>query len=149
MKTTQRIENLQQLQAEIELLKLKKAEQELYFKNKKESFRASLKSPFSFIKKITGLLKNNDNNSIHADWATALARVSIPFLLNKTLLRGKGAILKSVLTLLSQKAINPAIFNQDKLMGAVEKVSDWVGKILPKKRKEALDYGIPPDSETS
>jgi len=146
MKTTQRIENLQQLQAEIELLKLKKAEQELYFKNKKESIKASLKSPFTFIKKITGLLKNNDN--IHADWATALARVSIPFLLNKTLLRGKGAVLKSILTILSQKAINPAIFNQNKLMSVVDKVSDWVGKILPKRRKEAVDYGIPPDSET-
>ncbi|ADY53319.1 hypothetical protein Pedsa_2778 [Pseudopedobacter saltans DSM 12145] len=148
MKNTQRITNLQQLEAEIELLRLRKAEQELFFKEKKERFNEALKSPFTFFKKASRFLTNNQN--IHSDWATALARVSIPFLLNKTLLRGKGALLKSILTLISQKAINPAIFNQTKLFGAVEKVSDWVSKIMPKKKKKEtdVDYGIPPDSET-
>ena len=147
MKTTRRIENLQHLQDEIALLKLKKAEQELYFIEKKDSLKESLKSPFTFMKKAMGILKGNEN--IHADWTTALARISIPFLLNKTLLRGKGAILKSLITLLSQRVINPAIVNQNKVFGAVEKISGLVGRILNKKVKSRKqDYGIPPDSET-
>lgn len=148
MKTTQRINNLEELRAEIELLRLKKSEQELYFKEKKARFNEALRSPFTFIRKAGKFLTNNDN--IHADWATALARISIPFFLNKILLRGKGPFLKTILTFLSQKAINPAVFNQGNLLGIVDKVSDWVNKILPKKKKNkvAVDYGIPPDSET-
>lgn len=147
-----RIENLEQLRAEIQLLKQKRAEQELYFIQKKENIKEAFNSPFTFIKKLGlffGVNKSTKTSGISADWATALARFVIPFILNKTLLRGKGAMLKSLFALISQKAINPAIFNQGKIMGVAGKVSEWIGDFISKtKRKKRMDYGIPPDSET-
>lgn len=147
-----RIENLEQLRAEILLLKQQRAEQELYFAEKKESIKEAFKSPFTFIKKVGlffGISKNAKSSGVSADWATALARFVIPFMLNKTLLRGKGAMIKSLFALISQKAINPAIFNQSKVLGVADKVSEWIGSLVAKtKRKKRIDYGIPPDSET-
>ncbi len=145
------IENIEQLRAEIQLLKQKRAEQELYFIHKKESLKEALNSPFTFIKKMGlffGVTKSK-NAVIGADWTTALARFVVPFILNKTILRGRGAILKSLFMLVSQKAINPSVINQNKIAGVVGKVSDFVNALLQKNRKRKnVDYGIPPDSET-
>lgn len=145
------IENIEQLRAEIQLLKQKRAEQELYFLHKKESLTEALKSPFTFIKKMGLFFGVNKSKSaaIGADWTTALARFIVPFILNKTILRGKGGLLKSLFTLASQKVINPSVINQHKIASVAGKVSDFVSMLLQKsRRKKRVDYGIPPDSET-
>ncbi|QEK52391.1 hypothetical protein FYC62_12560 [Pedobacter aquae] len=64
------------------------------------------------------------------------------------MLRGNGLFLKSVLTLISQRAINPQNVNQYKLSNLIDKVSSWINSTIKSKKKQDVDYGIPPDSET-
>jgi len=147
------IENIQQLRAQIKSLRLQQAEQELYFLKKKQSFKDAIESPFTFLKKIGSFLgfntpKQHGINPKNADWVTSLARILVPMVLNKTLLRGNGLFLKSVLTLLSQRVINPQNVNQNKLSSLIDKASSWINSTLKSKKKPTIDYGIPPDSET-
>lgn len=143
------IESLEQLRAEIQLLKQQRAEQELYFVQKKDNIKEALNSPFTFIKKLGLFLGVNRSTPATSDWSTALARFVVPFILNRTILRGKGALLKSILALISQRMINPSVINQNKLANMAGKLSDWIGAFLQKSRKKkTVDYGIPPDSET-
>lgn len=146
-----RIENLTQLRAEIALLKQKRVEQELYFANKKEEIKQAFSSPFAFLKKsgeFLGLRKGS-SSSVSSDWATALSRVVIPFLLNVTVFRGKGKLLKSLLTIISQRAIKPSVFNKENVMGVATKAVNWINDFISKRKsKKSNDYGIPPDSET-
>ena len=153
METQVKIENLQQLRAQIKTLRLQQAEQELYFLEKKQSFQEAIKSPFKFLKKVGSFLGFNSKEKQgvspkNADWVTSLARIFVPFVLNKTLLRGNGLFLKSVLTLISQRAINPQNVNQHTLSSLIDKVSSWINSTLKSKKKKDIDYGIPPDSET-
>ncbi len=151
-----RINNLEDLRAEIQLLKFQKAEHELYFVQKKESIKKTFSSPFNFFKQIksfvggksqTGLTSNAARHD--SDWTTILARVVVPFFLNKTILRGNGLVVKSLLGLISQKAINGETFNKIKVAGWIDKATGWVNSTLKKsEKKKKIDYGIPPDSET-
>lgn len=155
---TTKIETLEQLRSEIRLLKLKKAEDELYFHQKKEHYKKMLTSPFASLKKAGSYLGfgNSEKDTYqhdpkNADWATTVARVFIPFLLNTTVLRGKGIIMKSLMTLFSQRVINSQNFNQNVLSKWIDKATDLVNSSRKKKPVSAtakLDYGIPPDSET-
>lgn len=153
MESQVKIENIQQLRAQIRMLRVQQAEQELYFLAKKQSFNDALKSPFSFLKKIGYFFgfntKEQDGRTPkNADWVTSLARVLVPLALNKTLLRGNGLFLKSILTLISQRIINPQNVNQNKLSNLIDKLSSWINSTLKSKKKQDTDYGIPPDSET-
>jgi len=151
-----RIENIEDLRAEIQLLKFRKAEHELYFVQKKESIKKTISSPLVFFKKIKSFLGgksqtglSNSSTPHDSDWATTLARVVVPFLLNKTLLRGNGLIIKSLLGIISQKAINGETVNKVKVAGWIDKASSWINSTLKKsEKKKKIDYGIPPDSET-
>lgn len=150
-----KIETLEQLRSEIRLLKLKKAEDELYFQKKKENFVKMFTSPLTSLKKAASYLgfgssenTANTHDPLKSDWATSVARVFIPFLLNTTLLRGKGIILKSLMTLFSQRVINSKSFNQNVLTKWIDKATNLVNSSIKKPEKQKLDYGIPPDSET-
>lgn len=151
-----RIENLADLRAEIQLLKLQKAEQELFFVQKRESIKKTFSSPLGFfrnIKSVLGLgshksLLKNSGNSHDSDWTTTLARVVIPFLLNKTILRGNGLIIKSLLGLISQRVISGDNINKIKVSGWIDKATGWINSLKKSDKKKKVDYGIPPDSET-
>lgn len=150
-----KVHNLDQLQLRIAQLKIEKAEQEIYFNQKWIKTQNMISSPINFIKGILstiGLRGGNRNNTVHtsADWATNLARVSLPFLLNRTILRGRGFIFKTLVTLISQNTINAKRFNKDKLAGWVDNITEWVEGFSSKKtkRRKEVDYGIPEDSET-
>jgi hypothetical protein len=149
-----KIENIDQLRLEIAILRLHRAEQEIYLSQKVTSFSKALNSPLSFIKgslSFLGLRENKSKTPQEADWVTNLARIGIPFLLNKTLLSGRGFIFKSIVSLLSQNTINSKIFNKGMLGGWIDKLVDWVDSPSSKKGKnknEDIDYGISPESET-
>lgn len=152
------IQNIDDLRAEIKLLKLQKAEHELYFSQKKESIRQTFSSPFAFFRNIKSLIGSDSSRSNfikdgashqQSDWATSIARLVIPFFLNRTVLRGKGVVIKSLLGLISQKAINGETFNKVKIASWIDKATNWVNSTIKKPRKkQRVDYGIPPDSET-
>jgi hypothetical protein len=151
-----RIENIEDLRAEIQLLKFQKAEHELYFVKKRESLSKTFSSPFEFLRNVKSFLtgkggpgQGNTSVKHDSDWTTVIARVVVPFLLSKTILRGNGLMIKSLLGIISQKAINGETFNKVKISGWIDKASHWINSTLKKsEKKKRVDYGIPPDSET-
>jgi len=145
------ITNLAQLEARIAFLEVKKAEDEIYFNQKFEAIKEKIQHPFKFIKNaISSFAFGRNSNMAGADWATNLGRIFFPLLLNKTLLKNKGIIVKTLVSLFSQKAINYSVFNREVLSGWIDKVTDFVKtKTKKEKRYGVDDYGIPPESETA
>lgn len=148
-----KIQNIDQLRLEIAISRLHRAEQEIYLSQKVRNFSKALSSPLSFIKGIfafLGLRENKGNIPQEADWVTNFAKIAIPFLLNKTVLKGRGFILKSIISLISQNTITSEIFNKGMLGGWIDKLVDWLDDSSKKsKSKNAdIDYGISPESET-
>jgi hypothetical protein len=78
------------------------------------------------------------------DLAGLLSRFILPFTLNKTIFRNSGFIVKTLVSLVSQKASH--FINEDVVAGFWEKVS---GLFKGKNGEEIPDHrGIPPLSET-
>ncbi len=146
------ITNIAELKARIAFLKVKKVEDEIYFEQKIESIKSKFKHPFIFIKDAISSFAFGTKMDVNgrADWATNLGRIFFPLFLNKTLLRNKGAIIKTLVSLFSQKAINSSVFNRDVLASWIDNVTSFVkSKTKKEKRYGADDYGIPPESETA
>ncbi|MBD3750063.1 MAG: hypothetical protein IE931_11270 [Sphingobacteriales bacterium] len=144
-----KIENIDQLRAEIRTLKIKCAEDEIYFNQGFLKFKKIIEAPTKFFNSILNLfgLADEDENNKHSDWVTSLGRIALPFLLNTTLLRGRGFITKAIVSLLSQRTVNAKNFNKDVLTSWVDTLTNWINNST-KKSKKKIDYGIPPDSET-
>lgn len=152
-----KIENLDQLRTEIAFLRIKKAEEEIYLNQTFLKVNKAFNSPINFIKgalEFLGLRNNkaSGNSSNHTDWVTSLGRIALPFLLNKTILRGRGVFLKTIVSLLSQSTINSKNLNKNVLASWIDKVTYWVNVTNHSRKKKAEDkdddYGIPPESET-
>lgn len=146
-----KIENIDQLRAEIRTLKIKCAEDEIYFNQGIQKLKKLINAPSRFINNIFGFLglsvEEKDNK--HSDWVTSLGRVALPFLLNKTILRGRGIFFRTIVSLLSQKTINAKNFNKDVLTSWIDDLTNWINSSIKKsKKKKEIDYGIPPESET-
>lgn len=146
------ITDLTQLQARIAYLKLKKLDDELYFDQRYQSIKDKFQSPFRFLTDTVSSFAfgTKVEYGAKADWATNIGRIFFPLLLNKTLLRNKGVIIKTLVSLFSQKAINYSVFNRDVLSNWVDSITSFV---KTKTKKEKMyghdDYGIPPESETA
>jgi hypothetical protein len=155
-----KIETLDQLRTEIAFLKLKKAEDEIYLNQTFLKVNKAFSGPINFIKGALELLGlksikgNNETNASpnHTDWVTSLGRIALPFLLNKTILRGRGMFLKTAISLLSQTTINSKNFNKNVLASWIDKATYWINVSINSAKKKSVekenDYGIPPDSET-
>ena len=147
-----KIENLEQLRSEIALLKLKKAEDEIYFNQSYQKVKNVVETPtrwFNNLLAFLGLNSESENGKIKADWITSVGRVALPFLLNKTILRGRGFFVRALVSLISQKSINSKNFNKNVLSHWVDQLTEWVeSSIKDKKKSKNMDYGIPPESET-
>lgn len=146
-----KIENIDQLRAEIRTLKIKCAEDEIYFNQGFRKFKKIIEAPTKFFNSILSFLglSSDDEHNNHSDWVTSLGRITLPFLLNKTLLRGRGIITKAIVSLLSQKTINAKNFNKEVLTGWIDELTNWINSSVKKtKKKKEIDYGIPPESET-
>jgi len=149
-----KIENLDHLRVRIAILKLHRAEQEIYLNQTVSKVSRALNSPLSFIKGLISFLGfgggKKSSDSEESDWVTNLARIALPFILNKTLLSGRGFIFKWIVSFISQNTINAKNFNQGILSNWVDKLVNWVESSSKKrKQQKETDYGIPPDSETS
>nr|WP_294895961.1 hypothetical protein [uncultured Pedobacter sp.] len=146
------ITNLAQLQERIVLLKVKKVEDEIYFNQKYEAIKQKVQHPFKFVKDLVSSIAfgNTGNIAGKADWATTIGRIFFPMVLNKTVLKNSGVIIKTLVSLFSQRAINYSVFNKDVLSGWIDKATDFVkAKTKKEKRYGVDDYGIPPESETA
>lgn len=155
-----KIENIDQLRAEIALLRIKRAEEEIYLNQTFSKVNKAFSGPLNFVKgglELLGLKNSksanaNSSQTNHADWVTSLGRIALPFLLNKTILRGRGMFLKTAISLLSQTTINSKNLNKNVLASWIDKATYWINVSMNSAKKKSAkvehDYGIPPESET-
>jgi hypothetical protein len=144
MKT--QIENIDTLRSELLRLKMQQYQLEHAMKQDVQAIKEKFKSPLKFFgvgkeKALTG--------SAHEDWVTGVLRIGLPLALNSLMFKRSGFILKTLVTLFSQKAAGKV--NKNTLANLVERVTDFVkGFKIPQRSKPMYhnDYGIPPDSET-
>lgn len=143
------ITNLYELDARIAILKIKKVEDEIYFNQRYLAVKNKITHPFRFIK---NLFLGGEKASGHfkADWVTTFGRIFLPLFLNKTLLRNRGVLIKTIASLFSQKIVSSDVLNKDILSNWIDNVTSFVrSKTKKDKRYGTDDYGIPPESETA
>lgn len=139
--------SLAEVQAEIQLLKVKEFQQ-------KELIKEQLSSPSAIFHAVSSLFKSGNThqplgkNLLNQDMITNLARVGIPLIMNGFLFKRSGFIAKMLITFLSQKAAKNVTSNA--VSGAIDKVQGLIKNFIGPKKKRApvRDYGIPPDSES-
>lgn len=145
-----KITNTDQLRVRIAMLKLQRAEQEVYFNQTFTKVSRAISNPLSFIKSLLSF--GNRKGEIDAqdgDWVTNLAKIALPFLLNNTVLKNSGFIMKSIISFVSLNLINAQNINQNVLLDWFDKLMIWVDKKRDQRKQQGNDFGIPPDSETS
>ncbi len=143
------ITNLQELETRIAFLKIKKAEDEIYFHQRYTSIKDKFTHPFSFVKNLF-LGGGQQNSQLKSDWVTSFGRIFLPLFLNKTLLRNRGVLIKTIASLFSQKIVNSNVLNKDILTHWIDNITGFVkSKTKKEKRYGVDDYGIPPESETA
>ncbi len=151
------IQNLQDLKTRIAFLELKQLDDELIIKQKFHSIKETFTSPLKFLKRIGSMVgithdkgvRSNTSSSTKADWVTNFGRVFLPLLLNKTLLRNRGILVKSLVSILSQRTVNSMSFNKNVLVNWIDKATGFINSTKKKDNiTKHIDYGIPPESET-
>ncbi len=147
MKT--QVENIDSLRSELLRLKMQQYQLEHGMQQDVAAIREQLKHPMKLFfgvgqeKALTG--------SHHDDWVTSVLRVAMPFALNSLVFKRSGFIIKTIVTLASQKAAG--IVNKDTFTNLIDKVTGMVKNFkfpASSSRRPIVhrDYGIPPDSET-
>lgn len=133
------INNIDDLRAEIALVKIQKTQQELAIKEHFSSPTAIFNTIFS------GLTTPAVKKALFdpEDLIALVSRLFLPFALNKTLFRNSNFLIKILVGLVSQQA--SGLINNK----TVSTVWDTVKSLLDKtKKKKPVDYGIPPDNES-
>jgi hypothetical protein len=143
------IYNISDLKEEIERLKASKKIQE-------EAIKSHFNSPGAIFHTVTSLFKHKgaagESSSLFGagqDIVSLISRFVLPFVLNKTLFRSSNFIIKAMVGLLSQQA--SGFINEKSVTSVWDKIKSVIPNLIHKKNKPAkpaVDYGIPPDSET-
>jgi len=145
--------SLAELRTEIDLLKIKRFQQE-------EELKEQLSNPTTVFRAVTSLFKSKKaagGNSLSGslfgtDLLSYISRFAFPLLLNRTIFKRAGFITKSIVTFVSQKAAQKV--NTSAIAGVIDKVKGWLASKKKERNKKAYkkainqDYGIPPDSES-
>jgi hypothetical protein len=134
------INNIDELKAEIERLRLVKADQGKALARRFNSPLTALSTLSTIFPREPGV--DSKTGIFHQDIFGLLSRFLLPLTLNKTLFRNSNFLVKSLVSLVSQKASH--FVNED----TVTSLWDKVKSIFEKKDKHE-DYGIPPESEAS
>jgi len=166
MKNSLKIQNIQDLHAEINRLKALSKEQEEYLsdqytllKNKVQAPARIFKNVMSFIpgsSVISGLFSATSSAKSGVkdkDWITRSIKLGALAAIDRLFLRRAGLFKRLIVGLLSQQAVEK--INKNNATDLINKITDW---LKPKKKKvsvsdalpteENTSYGIPPDSET-
>jgi len=152
------VSNLAELKAEITRVRLQQFEQEAVLHQHVEDITEKLRTPIKVFDKLGLWVKHDENASHgakaanpqeHQDWVTAVLRLGLPFAINKFFLPKSGFLMKTLVTLASQKAA--ANVNKDLITEWTDKITG-IFKSKGTSRRKSInpypDYGIPPDSET-
>jgi len=170
MKSSQKINNLEELKAEIARVNVRKREQEAYLLDQYGLLKNKIEAPIRFVKNITsvvpgaGIVKGVANNigkamkGKDADWLTNVLQIGTPLVLNSTLLRNAGWLKKAVVLLASETAVGQV--NQSKISSIIGRITNFIKPKGGKKKKkkdlpagfvvedESPDFGLPTNSET-
>ncbi len=144
--------SLSELQAEIDLLKVRNFQQE-------EALKESLSSPSAIFSALKGFFMSGNSKKsltsdlLNQDILTNVARFVIPLFMNGIVFKKSGFITKTLITFLSQKVAKQV--NSNAVSGILDKVKgiftsrkgSGVSNFGVKTRRH-VDYGIPPDSES-
>jgi hypothetical protein len=144
------ITNIDQLRVRIAMLKLHRAEQEVYFNQSFNKVSKAISDPLGFIKSLLSIgNRKSEIDAQEGDWVTNLAKIALPYLLNNTILKNSGFIIKSIISFISLNLINAQNINQNVLLDWFDKLMIWIDKKRNQRKQQSNDFGIPPDSETS
>ncbi|MFD0751627.1 hypothetical protein ACFQZS_15860 [Mucilaginibacter calamicampi] len=126
------IRNQSELRAEIFRLQQVKFEKQIALKQ-------HFSSPGAVISTVFGLLtgggdSKSDDKEPKQDWVGFLSRFIIPVVLNKTLFRGSGFLMKALVGIASQKA--SSYVSTDTVTGIWDKAKGVLGGLLSKKEKK-------------
>jgi hypothetical protein len=146
-----KIQNIDDLRAEIERLGQVRVEMETDLKIEVEKITTKITAPFLLLNKLSqflGLSKGKEEGKDEGDWVSSIFRIGLPVLMNKFIFPKSGFLMKALLALVTQNAAKA--FDKDFMGKMIDKISDWLKKSGGKRKKdpEMADYGIPPDSET-
>lgn len=130
------IRNRSDLRTEIFRLQQAKLEKQIALKQHFHSPGAVISTVFGLIG--SGGQSKSDDKEPKEDWVGFLSRFIIPLVLNKTLFRGSGFIMKALVGLVSQKAAN--YVSTDTVTGIWDKAKGLVGGLFSKKPKPAPSY---------
>ncbi|NEU09100.1 hypothetical protein GZH53_12310 [Flavihumibacter sp. R14] len=146
-----KIENIDDLRSEILRLKLQRFHHEALIEQHVHRLKDKFRIPSILLNKVNTWFGDNargvDKSS--NDWVTNAFRIGLPVALNKLVFGKSGFIMKSLVTLLSQKAATS--FNKDSITSWIDTASSWIRGAAKSRRSRSAnsdDYGIPPDSET-
>ena len=141
------IENIDTLRSELLRLKMQQYQLEHGMRQDVKVIKETFKSPLKFfgVGKEKALTGSNEE-----DWVTGALRIGLPWAINALMFKQSGLIIKTLVTLFSQKAAGKV--NKNTLTNLVEMATDFIKgfKIKPRENRPIhhSDYGIPPDSET-
>jgi hypothetical protein len=147
-----RIENTENLRAEILRLKLLRFHHEAAIEQDIKKITDILRIPSMLLNRINTWFGDQAGRPAKGetehDWVTNAFRIGLPVLLNKMVFGRAGFLVKSLVAMVSQKAATSV--NKDVVSNWIDKAADWIrGASKNKTRNKAnFDYGIPPDSET-
>ena len=144
MKTNKNIQTLDELNAEVHLLKADYKQRGVMLKHDTRVYikQFSLGSVIKYYATPSGFLKFDEKTNI----SSKILSIALPMLLNSTLFRGSGLITKSLAALVSGKVGKS--LDAESLSGIFNVVKSLFAKKDKKKEVAFVDYGIPPDSET-
>ncbi|HXI00123.1 MAG TPA: hypothetical protein VNI52_07620 [Sphingobacteriaceae bacterium] len=141
------IENIDTLRSELLRLKMQQYQLEQAMHQDVDTIKEKFSSPLKFFgvgkeKALTG--------SDEEDWVTGALRIGLPWAINALVFKRSGFILKTLVTLFSQKAAGNV--NKNTVVNLIDRVTGFVKGIKIKGKHnipiQHSDYGIPPDSET-
>jgi hypothetical protein len=146
-----KIQNIEELRAEMEFLGLKRVEMEKDLKIEAQKLTAKIAAPLLLFKKINEFLgfgKETAEKKDDGDWMSSIFQIGLPLLMNRFIYPKSGTFMKTIIGLVTQNVAKS--INKDFMIKVVEKISEWVKTQSDKlkKKPEMADYGIPPDSET-
>ena len=146
-----KIQNIDDLRAEIERLGQVRVEMETDLKIEVEKITTKITAPFLLLNKLSqflGLSKGKEEGKDEGDWVSSIFRIGLPVLMTKFIFPKSGFLMKALLALVTQNAAKA--FDKDFMGKMIDKISDGLKKSGGKRKKdpEMADYGIPPDSET-
>ena len=126
------IRNRSDLRAEIFRLQQARLEKQIELKQ-------HFSSPSAVLGTVVGLLSGGsaakDEKEHKQDWVGFISRFIIPLVLNKTLFRGSGFIMKTIVGLASQKASN--YVSSESVGNVWDKAKGLLGGLFTKKKTPA------------